>query len=144
MKINILEGFDNIEVTIKCPQITNEINKLEALLQSVDQKLCCVKDGTTHLLDAKDVLYFESVDKQSFAYTQADVYAFALRLYEIEEILAAAGFVRSAKSQIINLHKVTALRPDFGGRLEVTIAGNEKLIISRQYAKFIKERLGIR
>ena len=32
------------------------------------------KDSITYLIDARDVLYFESVDKQSFLYTESEVY----------------------------------------------------------------------
>ena len=96
------------------------------------------------MIDTGDILYFESVDKSSFLYTESDVYELSLRLYEIEEILSDAGFIRSAKSQILNTHKIASLCPDFGGRIEVTMMGGERLIVSRQYAKLLKERLGIK
>ena len=144
MKIEIVEGFDSVEVTIKCIETTDDIRKLESLLHSYAKKLSCTKDGVTHLIDTGDVLYFESVDKQAFLYTESDIYELSLKLYEIEEILSDAGFIRSAKSQILNMHKIASLCPDFGGRLEVTMQGGEKLIVSRQYAKLLKERLGIR
>jgi len=144
MKIQIVEGHDSIEVTIKCPKATEDINKLELLLNSHAKKLSCIKDGITYLIDAGEILYFESVDKNSFLYTESDVYELSLKLYEIEEMLSDMGFIRSAKSQIINTYKIASLRPDFGGRIEVTMIGGERLIVSRQYAKSLKERLGIR
>jgi len=72
------------------------------------------------------------------------VYELPLKLYELEEILASAGFIRSAKSQVLNLYKIDSLCPDFGGRIEVTMQNGERLIVSRQYAKQLKERLGIK
>ena len=144
MKIEIIEGYNGVEIIIKCPKATEDIRKLESLLLSFAKKLSCTKDGITHLIDTRDVLYFESVDKQTFLYTESDVYELSLRLYEIEQMLSDAGFIRSAKSQILNTHKIASLCPDFGGRIEVTMAGGEKLIVSRQYAKLLKERLGIR
>jgi len=144
LKIEIIEGFDGVEVIIKCTETTDEIRKLESLLLSFAKKLSCTKGGMTYLVDTGDVLYFESVDKQSFLYTESDVYELPLRLYEIEEMLSDAGFIRSAKSQILNMHKIASLCPDFGSRIEVTMMGGEKLIVSRQYAKLLKERLGIR
>jgi len=144
LKIEIVEGYDGIEVIIKCPKVTEDIRKLESLLHSHARKLSCTKDGNTYLIDTKDILYFESVDKNSFLYTESDVYEISLRLYEIEEMLSDAGVIRSAKSQILNTHKIASLRPDFGSRIEVTMMGGERLIVSRQYAKSLKERLGIR
>ena len=144
MRIEIVEGYDNVEVIIKCPEVTEDICKLETLLHSHARKISCVKDGITHIIDVGEVLYFESVDKQSFLYTESDVYEISLKLYEVEEILSDIGFIRSAKSQVLNIHKIVSLRPDFGGRIEVTMPSDEKLVVSRQYAKSLKERLGIR
>ncbi|MCL2577272.1 MAG: LytTR family transcriptional regulator DNA-binding domain-containing protein [Defluviitaleaceae bacterium] len=144
MKIEIVEGFNSIELTIKCPKATEDIRKLESLLHSYTKKISCTKSGITYLIDTSDVLYFESVDKQSFLYAESEVYELSLKLYEIEEMLSEAGFIRSAKSQILNTHKIASLCPDFGGRIEVTMQGGERLIASRQYAKSLKERLGIR
>ena len=144
MKIKIVERLGDVEVTIKCPEITEDIRKLESLLHGYAKKLSCNKGGTTYLVDTRDVLYFESVDKQSFLYTESEVYELSLKLYEIEEMLSDAGFIRSAKSQILSTHKIASLCPDFGGRIEVTMQGGERLIVSRQYAKSLKERLGIR
>ena len=144
LKIEILEGCESIEVIIKCPRATEDIHRLESLLYGYAKKFSCVKDGITYLIDIRDVLYFETVDKRSFLYTEADVYELTLKLYEIEEMLSDAGFIRSAKSQILNMHKVSSLCPDFGGRIEATMEGGEKLIVSRQYAKSLRERLRLR
>ena len=144
MKIEIVEGYKGVEVTIRCPSATEDIRKLEALLHSYGKKLSCTKEGIICLIDTGDVLYFESVDKQAFLYTLAEVYELPLKLYELEEMLSDAGFIRSAKSQILNTHKIASLRPDFGGRIEVTMQGGERLIVSRQYAKSLKERLEIK
>ena len=144
MTIEIIEGSPSTHITIHCPEITPEIRKLEALLYSHEKKLSCTKDGTTFLIHANDVLYFESVDKQTFLYTEADIYELPQKLYMLEEMLADSGFIRSAKSQILNTYKIASLCPDFGGRIEAVMAGGEKLIVSRQYAKQLKERLGLR
>ena len=143
MKITINEGFPETEITIDCPAATDEILKIVSILHSFDKKLTGTKDGQTHIIDIRDVLYFDSVDKRSFIYTSTDVYDTTLRLCEIEERLLGAGFFRSSKSQVINISKIASLCPDFGGRIEVTMMNGEKLIVSRQYAKNLKERLGL-
>lgn len=143
MNVEILEGYKTIDVLIKCPKVTADIRKLESFIHSYSKEIPCTKSGASYLVDINDILYFESVDKQSFLYTEDDVYELPLKLYKIEEILASSGFIRSAKSQIINTYKISSLRPDFGSRIEVTMAGGEKLIVSRQYAPLLKERLGL-
>lgn len=144
MKVEIFEGFENLEITIKCSEATENIRKLETLIYSYGAELTCTKNGVKYLISVNDVLYFESVDKRTFLYTEIDVYELQLKLYEVEEMLGSAGFIRSAKSQIINTYKIESLRPDFGGRIETTMAGGEKLIVSRQYASSLKEKLNLK
>jgi len=148
LEIIIQEDCPDIEVIIKCPKATDEIQKLASLLQREwhdmpGQKMPGTKDGQTFLVDRHDILYFESVDKRYFIYTAADVYETALKLYEIEEWLTAGIFFRSSKSQVINIKKIKSLCPEFGGRLEVVMENGEILMVSRQYAKILKERLGL-
>lgn len=83
MKIEIQEGFHDIEIIIKCPKASEEIHKLTSLLQCCEQKMPCKKNGLTHLIDTRDVLYFESVDKRSYIYAAKDIYETDLKLYEI-------------------------------------------------------------
>ena len=143
MKIEIQEGHNAIEVIIKCPEVTETVIRMKSLLYNCDQRLSCIKDGVTHLINKHDVFYFESVDKRCFSYTANDVYEIPLRLYELEELLSDNGFIRSSKAQILNIAKIKTLCPDFGGRLEVVMENEETLIVSRQYSKLVKERLGL-
>jgi DNA-binding LytR/AlgR family response regulator len=144
LKVKIAEGFADIEVIINCPKTTEDIRRIESLLIGLGQKLSCTKDSVTHLIDWHDVLYFESVDKRCFIYTAGDVYETHLRLYELEELLTDKGFFRCSKSQILNIGKIETLCPDFGGRIEAVMENGYQLIVSRQYAKQLKERLGIK
>jgi len=144
MKITIQENHPALEVIIQCPQADDTVHKIKSMLHGLGQKLPCVLDGATHFIDPADALYFESVDKRCYLYTAHNVYEAPFRLYEIEALLADAPFIRSAKAQIINLAQIQSLCPDFGGRIEAVLSNGEKLIVSRQYAKNLKERLGIK
>lgn len=144
MKIEIREGYPAVEVVINCSQASDETHAIVALLQGFNQKLSGTKEGQTYLIDKQEVLYFEAVDKRCFIYTANDTYETQLRLYEIEELLSGMGFFRCSKSQIVNIASITSLCPDFGGRIEAVMDNGEKIIVSRQYAKSFKERLGLR
>lgn len=144
MHITIREGCPEIAVILCCPQATEEIRAIEMLLRSHDKRLSGIRDGGTHLIDAREVFYIESVDKRCYIYTANDTYESPLRLYEWEDRLSDAGFFRGSKSQIVNIARIASLCPDFGGRMELTMQNGERLIISRQYAKPLKERLGLK
>ena len=92
---------------------------------------------------AADVLYADTADKKTFLYTADAVYETPLRLYELEEQLAARDFVRAGKSVLLNFAHVAALRPDFGGRMRVTMSNGEVVVASRQYVPALKAKLGL-
>lgn len=143
MKVRIQEGHADIEIVIKCPEATDTIRKIETLLYGLEKKIACTKDGRSLFINKCDILYFESVDKRCYLYTKDDVYEVPHKLYEVEELLSG-DFIRNSKSQILNMAEIESLCPDFGGRIEVAMSNCEKLIVSRQYAKILKERLGLK
>lgn len=142
MKITIQENREQreTEVVIHCRNADNEVVELVALLQGQEKKLTGERNGKTHLLSPPDILYFDSVNKKTFAYTDRDVYSLSLRLYELEGQLPQ-NFFRASKASIINIDKIASIRPDFGSRLEVTLTSGERLVVSRQYAQELKSRL---
>lgn len=143
LNINLETGHAQLEILIKCDHITPQIQKIQDLLHGLQDTIPCTQAGTSFFIPKQDLFYIESVDKRCYLYTHEAVYEVPHKLYELEELLATLDFMRSSKSQILNLAKIHALCPDFGGRLEVTLKNGEKLIVSRQYAKLLKERLGL-
>lgn len=59
-----------------------------------------------------------------------------------EDRLESCDFFRASKSSIINFNRIQSLKPEFGGTMQVTMTNGERLNVSRQYAKQIKEKLG--
>lgn len=145
MRFSIEEGeqFSETEIIIRCRKTDPQILKMMSLLQVFDKKLTGLKEGQTYLLEADQVLYIDTVDKKTFLYTAESVYETPLRLYELEERLAAADFFRASKSSIVNFNGIRSLRPDFGGRIQLTMSNGEQLLVSRQYVPAIKQKLGL-
>ena len=108
-----------------------------------DEKLTGQRGGETHILNAADVLYADTADRRTFFYTAEGVYETELRLYELEQRLAGAGFLRACKSLLLNFDHIRALRPDFGGRLLATLSNGEKAVISRQFVPAFRKKLGL-
>lgn len=83
------------------------------------------------------------VDNRCFLYTSEDVLEIRQRLYELEDSFSQENFIRSSKSQIININKIVRLKPELNRSLLATMCNGERLYISRKYAMDIKRRLGI-
>lgn len=144
IQINQDSGISETEITVNCNRLDGTIEKIISMLRMLDYKLTGVKDKQTFVLDTKKVLYIESVDKKTFLYTTEEVYESPLRLYELEEQLAAIDFLRANKSCIINFNQIKALKADLDGKLLITMNNNERLFVSRQYAPGFKEKLGVK
>ena len=145
MRLSIEEGeqFTETEVVIRCRKNEGQLTRLISLLQSFDKKLSGQKDGQTYLLEMEQVLYIDTADKRTFLYTAEGVYETPLRLYELEERLRDKDFFRAGKSALVNFNAIQSLRPDMGGRIRLTMEGGETVYVSRQYAPWLKKRLGL-
>ena len=144
MKINISidPSVTETEVLITASALSEELEKVMSSLRALDFKLTGTGRGQTHILDAEQVLYIDTVDKKTFLYTENDVYESSLKLYELEQQLSSNDFFRAGKSSIINFNKIKSLKSDMDGRIIVVMENGEKLVVSKQYASFIKSKLG--
>ncbi len=145
MKITIDEqpSAQDIEVTIICKKADRRVLDMVSRLRMLDRKVTGSADGRTRIVNAEDVLYVESVDKRTFIYTGDEVLETSLRLYEMEDRLADCDFLRVAKGCVINFRRIVSLKPEFNGRIIATMDNGEQIIISRQYASSVKQKLGM-
>ena len=145
MKITIQTDASVQETTlcITCREITPELERLIEALRLSDKKLSVKINGEVHLIDLKQILYAEVVDRCTFIYTENGVFESALRLYELELMLSEHNFFRVNKSTLLNLNKIESLKSDIDRRIRVTLKNGYQLIISRAYAEDFKARLGV-
>lgn len=145
MKITILDVApgEEEEIIVKCHEISADMNALLQKLKQGNTKLVGYDQDDIHFLAPEEIYYFDTVDQKVFAYCAKDVYEVKEKLYELETILPVRNFIRSSKSNILNLDKIKSISPAFGGRFEAVLKNGEKTIISRQYVPILKERLGL-
>lgn len=146
MKITIetpKPGEEN-EIIIRCSSLDEKLmNLIYALKMDRDHQLTGYQEDRIVKLSPKDIFYFESVDNRVFAYLGSGEYEIRKKLYEIEEEYASSDFLRISKSAIVNVAKISYIRPIFNGRFEAKLKNDEKIIISRQYVMDLKKKLGI-
>ena len=131
------------EIIIRCNEPDDSIMQLIYSLKSVPKKLIGITDSQMHIINLKDVFYFESVDNKVFIYCQEKVFESKLKLYEIEKEYENSDYFRASKSTILNIAKIECVRPVFYGRFEALLQNGEKVFISRQYVPVLKKKLGL-
>lgn len=143
MKIEIVEQEEDLQVVIKCRQINEKIRRLKTHIELFDNKIQAKRENELCFVKAADVLYFESVDNHIFLYTEDNVMEVKQRLYELELILSDKDFIRISKSQIVNINKISTLKPEINRTILVTMSNEEQLYVSRKYVKAFRSILSI-
>ena len=131
------------ELILKCDSLDENLTRLVNQFKGGKGKMNFYKGGKIVFVEAADVLYFESVDDNVFAYTRDSVYETKSKLYQLENELPAATFFRANKAVIVNLDKIDSLAPVFGGRFEAVLENGYKVLVSRNYLNSLKELLGL-
>lgn len=131
----------DIEVIIKYGKDEENLQRIVKLLKSVDMQIKCDNDGIERMVNASDIYYIESVDKQTFIYLEKEIYHTDFRLYQLIEQLKKYGFVQISKSCILNIHYMDSLKPIFNSRMEATLKNSERVYINRNYLSEIKKAL---
>lgn len=144
IEIDINEKYPDVAVDIKAPKLTQDIEKLISLMKMTYMQLAVKKDGETYLLDIEKILYIETVERNTFVYTEDATYESDLKLYEMEQKLLEQDFSRISKQSIINLKKVKSLKADINRKIRVTLINGEQILVSRMYSDELRKRLGIK
>jgi len=139
--INTDSQYADTEIVINCNRMSDDIEKMLSALRMLDKKLTGRKDGRQYILEAADVMYIESTDKRTFMYTVNDIFESSLKLYELEAKLADSNFLRASKNCLFNINHIQSIEPDLDRRLILTMEKDIKLIVSRQYAATVKQKL---
>ena len=139
--INTDSRYTETEIVVNCNRMSDDIEKLLTALRILDLKLTGRKDGRQYIIEVADVMYIESTDKRTFLYTISDIFESPFRLYELETKLPDNDFLRASKNCIFNINHVKAIEPDLDRRLIITMEKEIRLIVSRQYASTVKQKL---
>lgn len=131
----------DIEVLIRYAKLNKRVERLITLIESADAQVACNGENSTHMINASDIFYIESVDKRTFVYLEKSVYRTELRLYQLAEDLAHAGFVQISKSCILNINALESIKPLINSRLEATLKNGERVCVTRKYLGGIKQAL---
>ena len=126
------------EVIIRCNHKNNEVNEIVELLETKYKKMIGSLKQQEHVLKPSDILYCESVDGVTYAYTNKEVYKTWYTLNELEQTYAVMGYFRASKSVVINIHAIESLKSEIGNRIDACLENGEHIIISRRYAKALR------
>lgn len=138
--IGKLDSGEN-EVLVRYSTLSPEVNQIICILKNENRKLLGISNDEKVVVDISEILYIESVDGRSYAYTQNDVIKLEYTLLQLEQLIGEISFFRCSKSMIINIDKVKSLRSLASNRIDAMMCNGEHVMISRTYASDFRKRL---
>lgn len=129
------------EVILRCADASPEVEQLIRFLELQSRRLIGSSEGRRTILEPSEILYLESVEGRTFAYTESDVLQMDYSLLQLEQLLGTVNFFRCSKSVIINIDKVRELTSRANNRIDATMCNGEHIMISRTYASDFRRRL---
>jgi DNA-binding LytR/AlgR family response regulator len=129
------------EIVIRFDAMDAEVRAVLELLSFRDRRLAVDDGGALRLLEPKEILYCESVDDHTYAYTASGVYGVGQTLSAVAEAFSALGFFRCSKSMAVNLRFIETLKSGASGRIIATLQNGERILVSRRYAGALREKL---
>lgn len=135
----IKQGDD--ELILRYQNLNQEVEHIMNFMSFAEKKLVGTKDGSQIVVDVKQILYIESVDRKTFVYLEDDVVRVEYTLTQLERMLNSLRFFRCSKSMIMNIDKVKVLDSLASNRIDATMCNGEHIIISRTYASEFRRRL---
>ena len=142
--IDINDQYPETSVTIHAPRLSQDIEKLIAMMRMLDMQVSAEKNGETYILDANKILYIEAVERKTFIYTETEMYESELKLYEVEDQLLERDFLRVSKQTIVNLRMIKSLKADINRKIRLTLQNGEQIMVSRMYSDELRQKLGVR
>ena len=138
--IEKLDSGEN-DVLVRYSTLSPEVNQIICILKNENRKLLGISNDEKVVVDISEILYIESVDGRSYAYTQNDVIKLEYTLLQLEQLIGEISFFRCSKSMIINIDKVKSLRSLASNRIDAMMCNGEHVMISRTYASDFRKRL---
>ena len=144
VEIDIDEKYTDTNVVIHSPRLTQDIEKMVAMMRMLNMQIAVTKKDETFLIETDKILYIEAIDRKTFVYTEDDMYESQLKLYEVEQELLEHDFLRISKQGIVNLKMIKSLKADINRKIKVTLKNGEQILVSRMYSDELRRKLGLR
>lgn len=129
------------EVIIYYRSMNSRIEAIAELARETEPMLEAVWEGNSFRIHPAEVYYLDNVDGTTYAYLEDKVAKVAESLKTLELCYRKRGFFRCSKSMILNIYKIRYLKSEPGSRIRATMKNGEQVIISRKYAKELRQIL---
>ena len=141
------EGRTSLEVRILCAPDDGRVPRIVRCLRQASGALVGYEapgSPAKRRIPLDELLYVETRGGPALLHlADGSVLESPLRLFELEGVLSDAEFVRASRQAIVGFDHVRAIRPENNGRLVLELEGGERVLVTRTYARSIRQKIGI-
>ncbi len=141
IKVKEIRSEETEYIEIGCHKRDAGVEEIIRFVKLHQGSVEATREEKKYQIPLSEIYYIEAVDDRTFIYLVKDCYESNKRLYEFEELLSDRNFARISKSVVVNLMKISSIKPALNGRFLCQLKNKENVIISRKYVSEIKERL---
>ncbi len=113
----------------------------EDIPENDSNAIYAMKDGTLAKVNMDSILYFEASEKRVSVVLKSGAYEVRNTLAELEEMMLTRNYMRISKSTLLNLDKVSAVKPENDRSVVAVLVTKQEVRVSRRYAKEFKDRM---
>lgn len=144
IEIRIDSSCGEPRVIVLTDRMSEEVSRIVRRLSDEEPELLTgMKDEMLEIIQPEDIIRIYSASGKVFAVLPNGEYTMRMRLYELEESLGGAGFVRISNSEIINLKNARSFDLSMAGTICVSLSDGTASYVSRRYVSDIKKKLGL-
>lgn len=139
----LLKPYEYERLAIAMDKIYQEVTSSEATFQKYPKLYPITEDERIYMISPQDIIMIEALQGNCFIHTLEKDYETHDSLSYWQEKLPQEYFLRVHRSYLINSDMITVIEPWFNQTLQLTLAKNLKVPVSRANVKSLKEHLGI-
>ena len=144
IRIDLDEAVKEDEVIIRCPKLTDRIQKIERMISDLSgkgQDLILYRGDKEFYVSVDTILFFETESESVYAHTKEAVFRTTYRLYELQKLLPES-FMRVSKSTILNVRQIYSITKNITSISVVQFIETPKEVyVSQNYYKALKLKL---
>lgn len=133
------QGRERIDIYYS--ELTPPLHQIITIIKNEQPVLQGTLEDETFIIQPRDIYYFDTVDRKTFAYTKDKIYQIQQTLTALEQQLSSYGFVRINKSNIVNIYMIKKIKPEPNMKVSAILKNDEKLQINRGYKRSFEEYL---
>lgn len=143
LKLQLLEKKDlaEPEIDIRYSSMTQPLNRIVQYIRQQEYLIQGIFEKKLYQIPLNEVLYFETVDKKTFMYTQQKIFECKKTLSAIEQDLIRSNVVRISKTVLLNISCLVYVKPYPNHRLLAELNNEENLIVSRKYIPILRDKI---